>query len=114
MLAAAIGSEVVGSLSLKAAIDQPWYYFVVAVGYVASFVFITISLRAGMGLGVAYGIWGALGVALVAVLSIGLFSEPLTFGQILGLGVIVAGVLVVQLGSQRAIGHRANSNASTD
>ena len=36
----------------------------VAIGYLAAFAFLSLTLSAGMGLGVAYGIWAASGVAL--------------------------------------------------
>ncbi|MBB1020169.1 QacE family quaternary ammonium compound efflux SMR transporter, partial [Dietzia sp. E1] len=57
---------------------------------------------AGLPLGVAYGIWGATGVALTAGLSALIFAEPLTPLMVAGIAVIIAGVLCVELGSQRA------------
>lgn len=69
LLLGAIACEVAGSLSLKAALERPGFYALVAVGYVASFLLLAAVLRAGMGPGVAHGIWGALGVAATAVLS---------------------------------------------
>jgi len=55
-----------------------------------------------MALGVAYGIWGASGVALTAVLSNLIFKEPLTTIMIAGIIVIIVGVLMIELGSQAA------------
>ena len=52
-----------------------------------------------MSLGVAYGIWSAAGVALTAVASRVLFKEPLTLVMILGLGLIMGGVLLIELGA---------------
>lgn len=101
-LACAIALEVTGSLSLKGALEAPVLYLVVVVGYLGSFVFLAGTLRAGLPLGVAYGIWGAVGVALTAVLSAWIFGEPLTGLMALGIAVIIAGVLCVELGSQRA------------
>ncbi|MDN5895013.1 MAG: SMR family transporter [Nocardioides sp.] len=102
LLAAAIISEVTGSLSLKGALDRPALYAVVAIGYATSFVFLAAVLRQGMGLGVAYGIWGALGVASTALLSAAIFDETLTPLMGAGIALIIAGVLVVELGAQRA------------
>jgi small multidrug resistance pump len=99
LLAGAIGSEVTGSLSLKAALDAPAWYALVAVGYLASFVFLTLVLRTGTALGAAYGIWGALGVALTAVLGAAIFGEPLTAVMLAGLALIIGGVLLVEFGS---------------
>jgi small multidrug resistance pump len=102
LLAAAILSEVTGSLSLKGALDHPGLYIVVAAGYVASFVLLAMVLRRGMALGVAYGIWGALGVVATAVMSSLIFDETLTAAMSLGITLIIAGVLTVELGSQAA------------
>lgn len=102
LLGGAIGTEVTGTLALKAAIAHPAWYAVVAVGYVASFLFLSAVLRARLPLGVAYGIWGALGVALTAILGAVIFTEPLNVLIFAGIALIIGGVLTVELGSQRA------------
>ncbi len=102
---AAIVLEVSGSLSLKGAQEHPALYAVVAVGYVAAFVALSRVLRLGMALGVAYGIWGAVGVALTAVLSAALFDDPLTWLMGLGIVLIIGGVLCVELGAQHPDPH---------
>lgn len=102
LLAAAIVTEVTASLSLKAAIDQAALYVIVVLGYVASFSCLAGVLRRGMPLGVAYGIWGALGVALTAVMAARLFGEAITPFMWAGMGLIVAGVLLVEMGSHSA------------
>ncbi|MFC4753673.1 DMT family transporter [Dietzia aurantiaca] len=101
-LMAAIGLEVAGSLSLKGALNSPVLYLVVVLGYAGAFVFLALTLRARMPLGVAYGIWGAAGVVLTAALSALIFAEPLTPLMGAGIAVIIAGVLCVELGAQRA------------
>lgn len=101
-LAGAISSEVIASLSLKGALTTPALYAVVGIGYLAAFTCISLALRRGMALGVAYGIWGALGVTLTALLSAVLFKEPLTALMGVGIALVVAGVLVVELGAQKA------------
>jgi len=101
-LAAAIGLEVTATLSLKGAMEIPGLYAVVAIGYIGSFCALALVLRAGMALGVAYGIWGACGVALTAVLSSLLFGEPLTALMGLGIVLVIGGVLCVELGAQAA------------
>ncbi|WP_369373134.1 multidrug efflux SMR transporter [Promicromonospora sp. Populi] len=101
-LAGAIGTEVTATLSLKAALDHPAWYLLVVVGYAASFVLLSTGLRLGMKIGIAYGIWGAGGVTLTALLSAVFFAEPLTALMGLGIVLIVAGVLVVELGAQHA------------
>ena len=109
ILAGAIALEVTATLSLKGAIDLPALYAVVVIGYLGSFVALSLVLRAGMALGVTYGIWGASGVMLTAVLSSLLFGEPLTAVMGLGIVLIIGGVLCVELGSQAA---RKNSKVA--
>ncbi len=101
-LGCAIVLEVAGSLSLKGALSAPGWYAVVVTGYVGAFVLLWATLRTGMPLGVAYGIWGAAGVALTAVMSFFLFAEPVTPLMALGILAIMAGVLCVELGRQAA------------
>lgn len=112
LLAGAITAEVVASLSLKAAQDRPALYGVVALGYLTAFVLMLLVLRAGMALGVAYGIWGASGVAATAVLSALLLDEPLTGVAVAGIGLVVLGVLAVELGAQRAAAARVADGRS--
>ncbi|MEU6483435.1 SMR family transporter [Streptomyces sp. NPDC046887] len=102
LLAAAIGLEVTATLSLRAALDQPAWYALVAAGYVGAFVMLGMVLRAGLGLGVAYGIWGASGVALTALLATALYGDPLTGTMGVGIVLVIGGVLCVELGSQAA------------
>ena len=109
VLATAIVLEVTATMSLKGALQAPWLYAVVIVGYAGSFVCLGIVLRRGLGLGVAYGIWGACGVALTAVLSLVVFGEPITLLMAAGIVLIIAGVLCVELGSQAA--HRRTDAA---
>lgn len=111
LLLGAISTEVTASLSLKGALERPALYAVVVVGYVAAFTFLALVLRAGTPLGVAYGIWGAAGVALTAVLGAAIFGEPLTGLMGIGIAVITGGVLLVELGSQAA--HRDGPARST-
>jgi small multidrug resistance pump len=106
LLAGAILTEVTASLSLSAAMDLPALYAVVVVGYLAAFLLLALVLREGMSVGVAYGIWGALGVSLTAVLAAVLFGDPLTPTMLLGIGLVIAGVLTIELGSQRAQARR--------
>jgi small multidrug resistance pump len=98
-LAGAILIEVVATLSLRASDGfrrKAWIVPVVA-GYLASFYLLWWSLSLGMPVGIAYGIWTACGVALVAVVARFLFSEPLTWVMACGIALIVAGVLTIEM-----------------
>ena len=98
-LSGAIISEVSATLALRQALYQPGFYAVVGIGYALAFILLSLTLKAGMPLGVAYGFWGALGVAVTAIASRLLFSEPLTRTMVAGIVLIMAGVLLVELGS---------------
>ena len=100
-LVAAIASEVTGTLSLQLASDGRGlrWYGVVITGYLAAFAMLTATLKAGLPLGVAYGIWSAGGVAVTAIASRLLFGEPLTRTMVAGIALIMAGVLLVEIGS---------------
>jgi small multidrug resistance pump len=101
-LIAAIAIEVAATLSLRASQDHSAWLVVVVGGYVGAFVLLTLVLRAGMPVGLAYGIWGACGTALTAVLAAAVFGDPFTWPIAAGIALIIAGVLLVELGSQRA------------
>ncbi|OLT10337.1 cation transporter [Actinomadura sp. CNU-125] len=101
-LTGAILTEVTGTLSLRMA-SQPGghrgWLAAVAAGYLAAFAFLTLALYDGLGIGVAYGIWAACGVALTALASRVLFGEPLTKIMGLGIALIASGVLFIELGA---------------
>lgn len=100
LLIAAIVSEVGATLSLRMATQgSKRWYLPVAVGYLVAFTCLALTLQAGMGLGVAYGIWAALGVALTAVASRVLFKEPLNWIMAIGIVLIMGGVLLVETGA---------------
>src|SRR5699024_9489846 len=101
-LAIAIVTEVIGSVSLRGALDYPWLYAVVAVAFVTAFWLLSFVLKAGIGIGVAYGIWGASGVALTAIASMLIFNEPVTTTMWAGIGLIIAGVVCIEVGAGSA------------
>lgn len=98
-LAGAILVEVVATLSMKASdgFRKRVWLVPVVLGYVASFGLLSYSLSLGMPVGIAYGVWSACGVALVAVLARYLFQDPLTPLMVLGIGLIIAGVLTIEV-----------------
>lgn len=102
LLAGAIASEVIASLCLKAALESPLLFGIVGVGYVAAFVLLGAVLRRGLALGVAYGVWAAMGVTLTALLAAVIFGEALTPLMLFGIALVIGGVLCVELGSRRA------------
>lgn len=103
-LACAIVAEVAGTLSLQASALSRRHAWILATAicYVAAYVLLTAALRCGVGLGVAYGIWTASGVALTAVASHFLFGERFSPLKTLGIVLIIGGVVLVEFGSHIA------------
>ena len=97
----AIVSEVVGTSALKAAegFTRLGPSVVVVGGYASAFYFLSLTLRT-IPLGIAYAVWSGVGVALVSVAGWALYHQNLDGAAITGIGLIVAGVLVIHLFSQ--------------
>src|SRR5699024_6726261 len=96
----AVFAEVLGTMALPAATDQPFWTSGGVGGYVVAFTLLWFALGEGMPIGVASGIWAAGGVALVAIFGAALFGETLSLPAILGIVTIMAGVYLVQAGER--------------
>ena len=98
-LFAGILFEVAATLGLRASdgFRKKRWIPLILLGYVVSFSLVWLALHLGMPVGIAYGVWSACGVALVALLARVLFGERLTPVMIAGIGLIISGVLVIQL-----------------
>lgn len=99
-LALAIVSEVSATVALKLSegFSKLIPSIVVVVGYVGAFAFLSQALKRGMAVGVAYGIWAAVGVAAIAAIGALFLNERLTMVQIGGIGLVILGVLALELG----------------
>jgi len=98
ILVAAITAETGATMALRATVENAVWVIPVVIGYVTSYVLLGLALRAGLGIGVAYGIWAALGVVLTAVMGSVLFSEGMGAVSITGIGLIVVGVIAIETG----------------
>lgn len=98
-LSAAIVLEVIATLCLRASegFRRKVWLAPVIVGYLGSFYLLWLTLSLGLPVGIAYGVWTACGVALVAVLARFLFGERLTPTMAAGITLIAAGVLTIEL-----------------
>jgi small multidrug resistance pump len=102
-LAVAIVTEVIATTFLKftsGANPRWWAYVIVIVGYLASFAALSQSLTRGVPLGVAYAIWSAVGVVLIVLISWLFFHESLTWIQVAGIVLVIAGVGLLELGGK--------------
>ncbi|MGV9615203.1 DMT family transporter [Nocardia xishanensis] len=100
LLAMAIASEVTATVSLKLSdgFTKLVPSIVVVIGYGSAFFFLSQALKRGMSIGVAYGIWSAVGVAAIAVIGVLFLNERLTLIQIGGIALVILGVLALELG----------------
>ncbi|MEU0236475.1 multidrug efflux SMR transporter [Nocardiopsis sp. NPDC006198] len=99
-LVGAIAAEVTATTSLKLSegFSRPIPSVVVVVGYVAAFAMLSQALARGMDLGVAYGVWAAAGIALVAVIGALFLGESLTWVQVGGIALVIGGVMALEMG----------------
>jgi small multidrug resistance pump len=97
-LIVAIAGEVVGTTALKASdgFTRAGPVAIVVVGYAVAFYFLALVLRS-MPLGVTYAIWSGVGVAMVTLIGWLVYGQRLDGAALLGIGLIVAGVMVLNL-----------------
>jgi small multidrug resistance pump len=101
----AILSEVAATSALKASdgFTNLVPSIIVVIGYGLAFYFLSLALRT-IPMGVAYGIWSAIGIVLISLAGWIVYDQKLDAAAMAGLGLIIAGVLVVHLLSDSA-GH---------
>ncbi|WP_426944722.1 DMT family transporter [Pseudomonas oryzihabitans] len=97
-LAIAIAAEVVATTSMKAisGFSNPLPLILVVCGYGLAFWMLTLVVRS-IPVGIAYAIWAGLGIVLVSIAAAFLYDQKLDLPALLGMGLIVAGVVVIQL-----------------
>ncbi|MEV2222250.1 multidrug efflux SMR transporter [Nocardia vinacea] len=100
LLALAIASEITATVSLKISdgFTKLVPSIIVVIGYSAAFFFLSQALKRGMPIGVAYGIWSAVGVAAIAVIGVLFLDERLSLIQVGGIALVILGVLALELG----------------
>lgn len=101
LLAAAILAEVTGTVALRQSrgLRRRGWVGVTVAAYAVAFTFLALTLRRGLPVGVAYGTWAAAGIVLTALAGHLLFGERLNRIMVCGIGVILGGVLLVEIGS---------------
>ena len=104
-LAVAIASEVVATSALRAAegFTVLWPSLIAVIGYVVAFYFLSLTLKT-IPVGVAYAIWSGVGIVVVSIVALVLYKQVLDLPAILGMGLILAGVVVINLFS-KTTGH---------
>ena len=105
-LVGTVAAEILGALAARFSngFTAPVPTFFVVVGVVGAYYLLSLTLRSGMPMGVAYGLWTALGVAGMAVVGVAFLGEGFTGAQVAGLVCVVVGVAALQMGDVRAGG----------
>lgn len=97
-LVTAIVLEVIGTCALQASeqFTRPRPLILTALGYAASFYFLSLVLRT-MPVGIAYAIWSGLGIVLITLVGLIWFGQKLDMPAVVGLALIIAGVGTINL-----------------
>lgn len=100
----AIISEVIATSSLKSTegFTKLWPSIIVLLGYSAAFYFLSLTLDT-IPIGIVYAIWSGVGIAAIAVVSVIFFDQKLDTASYIGMGLIIAGVVVLRLYSDASV-----------
>lgn len=103
-LAIAIGAEVIATSALRAATGFTVLVpsVISIVGYVIAFYFLSLTLKT-MPVGIAYAIWSGVGIVLVSIVGWLLYRQTLDLPALVGMGLIMAGVIVINLWSKTTV-----------
>jgi small multidrug resistance pump len=104
-LTIAVVLEVIATSALAAShgFTRPVPSLVTAVGYGVAFYLMSLLLKT-IRVGIVYAIWSGLGIVLIAAVSAVWFRQPLDLAAVVGLGLILAGIVVVNVFS-KTVGH---------
>jgi small multidrug resistance pump len=104
LLFLAIMSEVIATSALKASdgFTRLLPSLLVVLGYGSAFYLFSLSIR-HLPLGVAYAIWSGVGTVGAALIGVLVWQEVLNAPRLLGMGLIIAGVLLLNLYTQPAV-----------
>ncbi len=97
-LTLAIVAEVIATSALKA--SDGFHHLAPSIlvvgGYSAAFYLLGLTLRQ-IPVGIAYAVWSGVGTVLIAVIGVAVFRQKLDAAGVVGIGLIIAGVLVLNL-----------------
>lgn len=103
-LCIAVISEVIATSALKATngFTNLIPSLIVVAGYAVAFYFLSLTLK-DIPIGVAYALWSGLGVTLVTIAGFFLYQQKIDLAGFLGLALIIAGIVVLNLFSKTAV-----------
>lgn len=97
-LAVAIVAEVIATSALKASegFTRAVPATITVIGYALAFYLLALALRT-IPVGIAYAIWSGVGIVAIAVIGYFFFGQTLDVAGVIGIGLILAGVLVLNV-----------------
>ena len=103
-LSIAIVAEVIATSTMKSTNEftRLWPSLVVVIGYGTGFYFMAISMRV-LPVGIMYAIWAGMGIVLVSVIGWVIYKQVLDMPAIIGIALIIAGVIVINVFSKAII-----------
>ena len=95
----AITAEVAATSMLRATdgFSRLWPTLACLTGYAISFAALAVTVK-DLPVGVVYAVWSALGTAAIVAIGAMFLGEPLTVPKVIGVSLIIAGVVTVNLG----------------
>lgn len=102
-LAVAICAEVTATSALKSSegFTRLWPSLLTVLGYGISFYFLGLTLRV-IPVGIAYALWSGAGIVLISLVAWALHGQRLDAPAMLGMGLIAAGAVVINVFSKVA------------
>ena len=110
-LTMAIFSEVIATSSLKSTEGFTNFFpsLIVLAGYCSAFYFLSLTLDE-MPVGIVYAIWSGVGIVGVAVVAVIFHDQQLDAGAILGMGFIIAGIIIMRTYSTMSLECRIHNS----
>lgn len=98
VLILAVIAETIGTTALQASaqFSRLWPSVVVVIAYAAAFYLLALALRS-FPVGIAYALWSGLGIVFIALIGFIVFGQKLDLPAIIGMALILAGILVINL-----------------
>lgn len=102
-LVIAVLFEAFGTANLQAShqFTRLWPTVGVVIGFAGAFYFMTLTLKF-MPVGVVYALWSGMGIVLIAIIGLVVFKQAIDGWAMVGMGLIIAGIAVINLLSKTA------------
>lgn len=104
LLFIAILFETIATSAVKSTeqFTRPIPTIITIIGYAAAFYFLSLTLKS-IPIGIAYAIWSGAGIILITVAGIFLYKQIPDIPAIIGLSLIIAGVIIINLFSKTSV-----------